>query len=115
MASEQPIRKLKSVDSTEKPLPLFSGGICRSRDQASHQCLTSRISGAILKKTWTRFGKDGHNTLFIVTMAIDLDKKNERPYPATALLPCSRIINALKNYPRLESGSTMATRAAAHR
>ena len=105
MGSEQPEKKSKDVDETEKT---FTSTLPDIYKQAVISNNSNAYSGADIWKYFKEdleddLEKDGQNTLFIVTDGyMDLDKKEERPDHPNRFASCSRIINALKKYPDWE-------------
>ena len=105
MGSEQPEKKSKDVEETEKT---FTSTLPDIYKQAVISNNSNAYSGADIWKYFKEdleddLEKDGQNTLFIVTDGyMDLDKKEERPDHPNRFASCSRIINVLKKYPDWE-------------
>ena len=105
MASEQPEKKAKAVDTTEK---LFSNKLPEIYKQAVISNNSNAYSGADIWKYFREdleddLDKDGQNTLFIITDGyMDLDKKEERPDQHNRFASCSQLISTLKKYPDWE-------------
>jgi hypothetical protein len=105
LGSEQPEKKAKDVEETEKT---FNSTLPAIYKQAVISNNSNAYSGADIWKYFNEdldddLEKDGQNTLFIVTDGyMDLEKKEERPDRHNRLASCTQIINSLKKYPDWE-------------
>ncbi len=105
MGSEQPDKKSKDVEETQKT---FNNTLPDIYKQAVVSNNSNAYSGADIWKYFKEdleddLEKDGQNTLFIVTDGyMDLEKKEERPDQHNRYASCTQIINALKKYPDWE-------------
>src|SRR2546421_3269738 len=102
LSSEQPEKKAKLVDETEKTFNMVLPDVYR---QALVSKNSSGYTGADIWKYFNEdladdLDKDSQNTLFIVTDGyLDFEKTEERPVLNNRFTSCARIINSLKNYP----------------
>ena len=102
LSSEQPEKKAKLVDETEKTFIMVLPDVYR---QALVSKNSSGYTGADIWKYFNEdladdLDKDAQNTLFIVTDGyLDFEKTEERPVLNNRFTSCARIINSLKNYP----------------
>src|ERR1700730_13242210 len=104
LASEQPEKKAKLVEETEKTFNTILPDVYRQALVSKH---TSGYAGADIWKYFDEdleddLDKDAENTLFIITDGyMDFEKTEERPALNNRFTSCAKIINSLKKYPDL--------------